>query len=275
MIHFAFSDECGNYIKDRNKGFIRSHPYYIRVTFLIRALEYKELSNRFVAKKREYNLPEDKEIKWSYLWSLRKHEKNDKEIREHKDYYFLRGHDYHDLIDFVEESLALFHDLDFVKIIFTVTDNSHSISFEDLRLLKMHLEELLPRLEMELQHDARNLAVIFVDPINKNKNKLLREAYFEISQDNDLIDEYSHVKDSLNFENSSHSVGIQLADFLAGCTSAFFKCQHRDSYERGNEMFRNNVIPFLRRNNYGSPLGYGIREVPSNSKFREKIKSYL
>jgi hypothetical protein len=239
------------------------------------AQEYKKLTNKFLYKKRKYRLPQDREIKWSYLWSLRKHVINGEPIDERKKYHFLKDHDYHDLIDFVEESLSLFHELDFIKILFSITDNSQSIDYEEIRVLKMHLEELLPRYEMEIQNNYKNLGIIFLDPISNKHNTKLREAYFQICQDCNMIDRYKHLKDSLNFEDSVHSVGIQIADFLAGCSASFVKSQNRDSYERGKQMFIDSVLPFLRRNNEGEILGYGIREVPADSQFRSQLIQYI
>ena len=71
-IFFAFSDENGDYKKEKTKNFLRAHPYYCRCTLIINGLDWKTLNHYFLEIKNNYDLPENREIKWSYIWSLRK-----------------------------------------------------------------------------------------------------------------------------------------------------------------------------------------------------------
>ena len=267
-IFFAFSDENGQYKQYRSRKFIERHPYFIRATFLINGGEWKFLYNEFIKLKNHYNLPLNKEVKWSYLWSLRSFQKRNKEIPDNYDFYFLKDIDYHVLIDFVENALLILNKLNFVKIIYTVSLNDICPSINETDFYKMHLQEHMQRIEMELQNSEDNLCILFLDPISKDKNELLRKAYNRLYLEGDFIENYSHIKDSINFENSHHSVGIQIVDYIAGVFSGFLK-----GYPRSVQIFKNTIKPFIRKNRKDDPFGYGIREVPKNDKFRKIIRT--
>jgi len=105
---FAFSDESGDYKSERDKKFISSNPYYVRATFIIRASDWKNLNQQFLEVKRNYNLPLEKEIKWSYIWNLHRYQARNTQIPSNKPYYFLHSFDYRDLIKFVDSTLSLY-----------------------------------------------------------------------------------------------------------------------------------------------------------------------
>jgi hypothetical protein len=268
---FGFSDECGCYHAEKTEHHLKVHPYYIRSTLLIKADEWKTLRRRFNELKILYDLPLEREIKWAYLWHLRNYQKNGKEIPANKDFKFLERYSYTDLIGFVEQSLALLDEINYKKIIITFTDNVNCPAISEKALLKMHLQEHMQRIEMQIQtRTEENLAVLFIDPVNENTDKLLRNIYFELFNDGDFINEYKHIKDSLNIEHSHQSVGIQLSDFISGAFSAVLKSFDSGNYGRGRDMFLKYVHPNL-RSHYGSFWGYGLREVPSSSSYRNKI----
>ena len=50
------------------------------------------------------------------------------------------------------------------------------------------------------------------------------------------------------------------------------KTVNPNKYEFATELFDSFVRPNLRRDNKGKILGYGIREVPSHSSFRERLE---
>lgn len=270
-IYFAFSDECGNYKKDRSVAFLNSHPYYIRSTLIIQAKYWKILNNGIRSLKDEYELPLDKEIKWAYLWNIRFYQKNKKEIPSNKEFKFLEKIKYNKLIEFVEKALKLIEQLDYKKIIITVTDNQTTFNINEKYLLKMHLQELMQRFQMEIQNSEENLGILFIDPISHEKNEYLREIYSELYQNGDYIDSYSHIKDSINIENSHQSVGIQIADYISGSYSALLKSINSDHYEKGKQIFMESVYPFLRRSHDANVMGYGIREVPRDLFLRRNI----
>ncbi len=85
------------------------------------------------------------------------------------------------MLQYVDDSLNLINQLDFFKKL------SNPILTTTLRIVtllilhtEIHLQEMMQRIEMDLQHDFNNLAVIFIDPVNEEKNKYYQEIYFEI-----------------------------------------------------------------------------------------------
>ena len=266
-IYFAFSDENGGYKMCPGNRFLKSTPYYSRSTFIILAEEWKKLSEGFKNIKAEkYNLPNDREIKWSYAWSLYKHMENDKPISKSKSYSFLNGTNYQTLIKFFSDVINLLSDLSYAKVVLTYSDNQRCSNLKEHNFYKWHLQEIMQRLEMELQDNDANLCVLFIDPISEEKNRLLREAYSEIFCSGDFIKRYGHIKDSLNLEFSHHSIGIQIADYIAGCFNGFLR-----GYEDSMNIFIERVYPIIRKNSRGNPVGYGVREVPKNKKLRDEI----
>jgi hypothetical protein len=103
---------------------------------------------------------------------------------------------------------------------------------------------------------------LFFDPVGNDKNEMFRQIYYELFENGDYIEKYKFIKDSLNIENSHHSVGIQIADYISGAFSSILKASIDNDYSRGVKMFYESVYPNLRRGWDGAIQGYGIREVP-------------
>ncbi|MGS0747834.1 DUF3800 domain-containing protein [Halpernia sp. GG3] len=274
-IFFGFSDECGTYQIEKTKKHLAVHPYYIRSTLLIRGDEWKKLNKLFNALKLEFNLPLEREIKWAYLWQLRKFQKENKEIPKNKDFKFLENHSYKSIIDFVDKSLNLLNQIEYKQIIITHTENLTCSKINEKAFLKMHLQEHMQRVEMQIQtREEENLAVLFFDPVCEKTDKHLRDIYFDLFNSGDFINSYKHIKDSLNIEHSHQSVGIQLADFISGAFSSILKGLRSDNYEMGKTIYYNYIHTNLRSYN-GTIWGAGIREVPSDMKYRKKLAEEL
>jgi hypothetical protein len=274
-IFFGFSDECGTYQTEKTKKHLSVHPHYIRSTLMINADEWKTLNNSFRQIKCAYGFPLDREIKWAYLWQLRNYQIKKQIIPSNKDFKFLEKYDYHVLIDFVEKCLNLLNQIGYKKIIVTHTDNANCARIGEKSMLKMHLQEHMQRIEMEIQSRIdNNLAILFFDPVCESTDKLLRDVYFDLFNSGDFIDSYKHIKDSLNIEHSHQSVGIQLSDYISGTFSSFLKGRDSTNYDRGKQMFYRYVYPNLRKN-YGTIWGVGIREVPSNIVYRRTLFSEM
>jgi len=167
-IFFGFSDECGDYKAERDERFTSKNPFYVRGTLLIDGEEYKNLSRRIQSLRISMNLPAG-EIKWSYLWSLLSYINTNKEITERQKFYFLRDVDYKTLIDYVNKCLSLLNQLNFCKIILTVTFNDSDNRFGIEHLYEMHLRSILQRVQLEIQNRASNLGVLFFDPVSEKK----------------------------------------------------------------------------------------------------------
>ena len=266
--YFCFSDENGDYKKNMTPKQLRSHPFYVRTTLIMNAGEWKKLNSNFRGLKDKYNIPRGKEIKWSYLWSLRYYMKTGKEIPEKQEFKFLENYDYHDLIDFVADCLSLIHEIKEKKVVITFTKNDNGSYINEKSMLAMHLQEHMQRIEMELQVDDGNLGVLFFDPISHEKNEMFREIYNELFENGDFIENYS-----LNIENSHQSVGIQIADYISGAFSAILKSDLGD-YSLGIKMFNENIKPYL-RTYQGNIYGVGIREVPRSNGVRKWMREQM
>jgi hypothetical protein len=260
--YFCFSDECGDYKPNMTAKQIKNHPFYIRTTFLMNSNEWKKLNLSFRELKTKYDLPISRELKWANLWTIRSYQKNQKVIPARFRLHPYENIDYHKLIDFVEEAIALINTLEEKKVIATYTRNLNRHSINEKSMLTFHLQEHMQRLEMELQVDEGNLGVLFFDPVSNDKNELFRQIYNELFENGDFIEKYKFMKDSLNIENSHHSVGIQIADYISGAFSSILKASIDNDYSRGVKMFFDHVYPNLRHGWQGTVQGYGIREVP-------------
>lgn len=266
-IYFAFSDECGDYLPVRSKKFNIANPFYIRSAMLLNAEDWKKIQKDFIDLKKEFEIPLNKEVKWSYLWSLRAHEKNRKPISPDKDYYFLRDYNTRRLLEFVIKTINLLEEID-IKIIVTITDNLNEDTFvRENKMLKWHLQNIMQRIEMEIQNLRENLCIFFLDPVSEKKDRLLREVYHQLYLSGDFISKYSHIKDSLNIECSHHSVGIQIADYISGVINGFLR-----GFDNSKWIFQKHILNKLRKNCEGKIVGYGIICIPSND---ENFKKFL
>lgn len=274
-IYFSFSDECGDYKPNMSEKTKTTHPFYIRSCFTINAQEWKFLKIEFDKLKLAYGLALNKEIKWSYLWQLRHIQKSKKVLEENHELKFLENYEYHKLIDFVEDCLALIPKLKHKDVVLTYTRNANSYNINEKSMLCFHLQEHMQRLEMGMNGNNDNLAVLFFDPISQEKNELFREIYNELYENGDFIENYSFIKDSLNIENSHHSVGIQIADFISGAFSALLRSTPGQDFSRGVKMFNLYVKPYLRRGYSDELHGFDIREVPRNQPTRRWLTLQL
>lgn len=270
--YFVFSDETGQYVSNANEDLCTKHPHYIRSAVLLDVDSWRKLKEEYFKLKTEkYGLPADKEIKWSYLWSLKKHEMHNEVVPANKLYSFLRGVSYENLLSFVADSCELMGQCAYCKLIFTVTFNNMSLQMPKASLLKMHLQDLMQRIEMEIQSDSENLSILFFDSENAIMEGLLRNAYRGIYSTGDFISEYSHIKDSISFELSHHSFGIQIADYAAGIFNGFLQ-----GYRASNDLFSTYIHKLLRRQQgTGKILGYGIREIPKSETYRSFLEDKL
>jgi hypothetical protein len=130
---------------------------------------------------------------------------------------------------------------------------------------------MLQRIEMEIQGNVENICVVFVDAQSSgDKDEIVRQTFFDICRSGDFIKNYSHLKNSLSIEHSHHSVGIQMADSIAGVFNGFLK-----GYIFSTELFRKRLQPYLRKSPSGNYEGYGIIEIPTNEFFRKEIKTKI
>ncbi|MCX6701160.1 MAG: DUF3800 domain-containing protein, partial [Methanomicrobiales archaeon] len=166
--------------------------------------------------------------------------------------------------------LQLICSLGFFQIIITITDNRICNPLHEKDILQTHLQKIMQRIQMELQCDNENLAVIFIDSINAKKDKALSEAYSSIYHSGDFIKDYSCIQDCLHFEQSHQSSGIQLADYIAGISMNRLRKR-----EESIRLFNEYIFPALRRSNDGNLMGYGVIDIPYNALLRQQISQLL
>ena len=159
--------------------------------------------------------------------------------------------------------------LAYARVILTVTDNGRCQRIAEANLYRMHLQEAMQRIEMELDNTS-DICVVFVDAISPAQNRHLRDAYYGIYRDGDFIKRYRHILDCLNLVYSHQSIGIQIADFVAGCFSGFLR-----GYPEADRLFKSYIAPILRTGRNGNVVGYGVREVPRHDVFRSELREKL
>lgn len=260
-IKFIFSDETGEYRVNMSKKARKQNPYYVRGSLLIDALDYKELVPYIREVKNKHAFDETEEIKYSDIWNWKHDRKGDKDKAT-------RG------MEYVEDCLSCLSDIESVLYIFTVTylNNLHYVG-DEVRLLKWHLLDLMQRIHFVLRPNRAGedigYASIFLDMLNKKHCEALRAAYHQISsgEEEDFVAKYSTIKDSITFEDSRHSIGIQMADIISGvfhgclCNREFSaKCSRE--FLQGKIRRYNNMI-----------FGYGVMEVPTSEFYRNSLRT--
>lgn len=259
--YFVFTDETGVYQKHPNNKTIQSSPFYIRSNVIMSAEAYKRFQLDMKELNAKYKIPIGEEIKWSDLGALvkgnpRKGFLTTMTLDKLKAYYKRV---------FSRASSAIF--------IFTITNlQEHKCTRNESEIVGFHLQEALQRIQMEVQN-SNGFAVLIMDELNKTKLKTIKRACHELTEKGDFIDKYKHVYHGVLTECSAQSFGIQLADFAAGVMNGYLR---RGYYDKSNYSFANDlcvsyILPRLRHNSNGKIMGFGIREVPSDSNVRKKL----
>ncbi len=257
-IYFVFSDEAGNYKKNPGRKFIKKNPYYIRSAYIVKAIDWRALRDEFLEIKEHFGLDLYDEIKWSETWvAFRRGEINKEE--------------YKNKVKFFKAAMNLLKEISYCKILFTITFNEVVNSIEESNIKKWHIQDIMQRIQYEIQSDVDNLSIIFLDPPSSERERqMFLEIYREIFLNDRFVEGYKNLKDTLNFELSHHSVGIQIADYLAGCFNGFMR-----GFPESIKIFKEIVYPMIRKNQHNNPLGWGLIEIPSDRDLREGIKNKL
>ena len=272
-VFFCFSDDAGCYRRDRSERFLRAHPYFIRSAVLMSVEDWAKIKEKFENLLTESHFPHDQELKWSYIGSIVQHRRRGEIIPPDRPYAAFAHLSTEELWDFVYKCLKLLYDAESCVVIYTVTDNKHFATgpVTEENIHAMHIQDLMQRIEMELR-PVQGLAIMFSDTMSEERlNRTIRDAYAEIYQKDTFIAEYRCIKDSLAFELSHQSVGIRLADYAAGAFNAFLR-----GFSPGSGLFRTLIYPKVRKDPCtGSPIGYGIIDVPKRSMVRAKLEKLL
>ncbi|MBI2129436.1 DUF3800 domain-containing protein [Candidatus Woesearchaeota archaeon] len=227
-VKLVFSDESGNLEKD---------DYYVRVGLILDALKYADFTEKFNELKNKFKIPLDKEFKYSYLWFL--HKKAN--ISKDKVYSFFKNRKYKvkTLKTFIKKSVLLLNSFNpMIVLIFTYVYSKPPK--EQVKIESDFLRALMLRLESELS-ETHSLGIIFYDELSKQN--ILLSAYNYLFENDQLpILGYNHIKDSLSFDVSTYSSGIQLADYIAGITRGCLK-----KYHFSKNLFKKVISKWVRR----------------------------
>lgn len=259
--YFAFTDECGQYNKDRTEKFIKAHPFYVRSTVIISCTDYLLLHSDMDKIKKEFHIDPQTEIKWSHFGSAVK--KNYKNVPHQLSASQLEN--------YFNKILSLLCSYTSTSVYYTLTDNSVIGKVDEIALYKMHLQNALQRVQMTVS-DARGFAVVVADDLN-DKTRLLKKATYELTLSGDFI-KYSNVKKGIYIDFSNQCPGLQLADICAGVFTATLKyekaiTEEKHKYKCGENLFFSCAYKKTRNTNMFAAdfevYKRGVKEVPTGA----------
>lgn len=258
---FAFTDECGNYQKERSEKYLTTHPYYVRATVILSLNDYLILQDGMDKIKAEFKLSPDVEVKWSHFGSAIKSNYNkiphSLSVEQLKEYYY--------------KILSLLKELNSATIYYTITDNRSIKAVDEVKLLKMHFQNALQRVQTVMS-DKEGFAMIVADDLN-DKTKALKQAIYELMIAGDYV-QYTNIKKGVYIDFSNQCHGLQIADICAGIFTATIKyCsapkQEKHKYQDGYNLFVSCGCMKTRAGFQHPPrydvYKYGVKEVPTNA----------
>lgn len=234
--YYAFSDEAGQYENTCGKRFLKSHPYYVRATLLVKIEEYRDYQYIIKELNDSIGLPASSEIKWSDLWSKKHNQPRTRFIK------YIREED---LFDYYEQVLSEASKMASMKIIISVTENNKDNGIRKERMMAFHLQEALQRVENELK--GSGFATFIIDELPEDYSNSVRDICYSLINEGDII-KYKSLYSGVLFERSNMSVGIQLADYIAGISNSIFKSMNSpNNYAYAKQLFSEYILPRLRK----------------------------
>ena len=261
--YLVFTDEAGAYQAKTSESFRKTHPFYIRANVLMSMEDYRVFQDEMKKLNAMYEVPIDEEIKWADLWSLHKGKPRTTAIGKMNESR-LKGY-YRNVFEKATKKKSLLY-------VFTITNVYEKYCLiEQKHVYKFHLQEAFQRVKMTLNNS--DFAMFIMDELNHETVKEIKTLCYDMTMSGDFL-QYKNIYHGVLVENSIYCPGIQLADYAAGALFGFLrgKTVNPNKYEFATELFDSFVRPNLRRDNKGKILGYGIREVPSHSSFRERLE---
>ena len=208
--YFAFTDESGQYQKNREDRFMLAHPFYVRSTVIISWADYLELQNCLNNIKTGFGLDAKVEVKWSHYGNALKN--NYKDVPHHLSSK--------ELIDYCSMVLTLLCNLKTSEVYYTFTCNNAIGRVDEISLLKMHIQNALQRVQKTVS-EQNGFAIMVADDLN-DKSKTLKQAAYELMLTGDYV-QYTNVKKGLYIDFSNQCPGLQIADICAGIFYRFTK----------------------------------------------------
>ncbi len=117
-------------------------------------------------------------------------------------------------------------------------------------------------------------ATVIMDELNQDKVKQLKDACHRMMVEGDFV-KYENVYHGVLTECNSQSAGIQLADYAVGIMNSYLRkhLMSRGDYTFATDLYTEFVLPHMRKHANGTIVGYGVREVPSDSSIRQILMS--
>jgi hypothetical protein len=270
-VFFGFSDESGKYKKERSDKFVSKNPFYCRSAVILEAHDWMKLEEKFYSLKRNFlKIGRQQAVKWSYIWSLYKHFQKGEGIPPNKPYFALRNHALDKLVDFIRKILQLLCECHSCRLILTLTfnDRQKTAPLEIKDIAKFHMSQIFNMAEREMRKIPESVCVFFMSREEPALERVMKEAFFEIHGES-LPWKYVRVKNSLNFEYFPQTFGGQVADYCAGVFNGCLRL-----YPQSIDLFRHQLWPKIMQEK-NKVLGYGITELPKDSKNRTCLKRIL
>lgn len=255
-----FTDECGSYQKDKSSSFVKAHPFYVRANLMINLDDYLLVEKDYYNCKKKIGIDIRSEIKWSHYGNAIKNinvpfppEITSKELEL-----------------FYKEAIEALIKRKSAKVFYTITYNPKVKRIDEVKLIKMHLQNAFQRVQKEAELIPAT-AFVIADDLNA-KNKPLKKAMFDLTADGDLYTKYECVNKGLFIDYSDQCCGLQLADICAGIFTAYLKYTISDEkemnkYRFAHDMFEQYLYSLIRADNtrgeWDKVYGYGIRNVPN------------
>jgi len=260
--YYIFSDESGRFMQGN---------FYLRSAFIISVEDYQKLVSEFLKLKDTFGIPRNHELKYNNLYQIKRYQKG-KETKFQGIVDSFKDIPYDNLLEFIKQSISLAGDFS-IKIINIYTKFFKDPFKNQEEVEKDFMKCLMMRAEMDLEDAGAKGGVIFYD--DTSIKETLCEAYTNIFLEAKFIENYKKIKDSLSFDISQFSAGIQIIDFIAGAIHSFLR-----NFPEGTEIFHEKISPFLRRcGTYGIGqtgfISFYMKRDPERSELAEKIEKRI
>ena len=268
MHYLVFTDEAGAYKGQTTPEFRKRHPFYVRSNVMISMDDYRDFQNEMQTLNGMYEIPIGEEVKWSDLWEkMRKRPRTAAIAAMSNDR--LKGY-YRKVLECATQKESL-------QYIFTLTNVYEQYSLlAERHIYKFHLQEAFQRVQMDLR-TQNGFAVFIMDELNTETMKQIKSVCHEFTVNGDFIRNYGNVYHSVLTECSNQSAGIQLADYVAGAMYGYLRRSFiaPDNYAFATDLYKDYIAGKIRHNAAGNVMGFGVREVPSHTTYRQKLAPFF
>lgn len=250
-MYMLFIDESGNPAPP-NK---RNEEYFVLGGLIIHEDDWHQISRDFREVKDDYGI--EGEIKWRFF--------NPKDNRSENSLSHLPPDERHAVREDLYEILKSFDDVTVISVISHIPSayaNRHTDN--DVKLYHAAYKALSERFQYFLQDSSRvagfkiNGIIICDQQRTGVDDERLRKLHQTLTTEFSYTSShYANVVECLLLAPSHYSVGIQLADIVAG--AIYRKCNSDD------DRFFSRISPLIRKSESGKIEGYGMVRLPRHS----------